>query len=60
VRARRTPNAPGAIRSSSPGTRGVYLAGGFNKAPEAGNRFVIIRYESEAAFDKFWNGGGKT
>ena len=44
---------------------GVYLAGGFNKAktdlgkPEAGNRFVIIRYDSEAAFDKFWNGGGK-
>ena len=44
---------------------GVYLAGGFNKAktdlgkPAAGNRFVIIRYDSEAAFDKFWNGGGK-
>src|SRR6478672_8513442 len=38
---------------------GVYLAGGFNKAktdfgkPETGNRFVIIRYDSEAAFDKF-------
>jgi hypothetical protein len=27
--------------------------------PEAGNRFVIIRYDSEAAYDKFWNGGGK-
>ena len=33
---------------------GVYVAGGFNKAktdlgkPEAGNRFVIIRYDSEA------------
>jgi hypothetical protein len=26
---------------------------------EAGNRFVIIRYYSEAAFDEFWNGGGK-
>jgi len=44
---------------------GVYLAGGFNKAktdfgkPETGNRFVIIRYDSEAAYDKFWNGGGK-
>ena len=44
---------------------GVYLAGGFNKAktnfgkPEAGNRFVIISYYSEAAFDEFWNGGGK-
>jgi hypothetical protein len=44
---------------------GVYLAGGFNKAktdfgkPEAGNRFVIIRYDSEAGYDKFWNGGGK-
>jgi uncharacterized protein (DUF1330 family) len=44
---------------------GVYIAGGFNKAkvdhgPSAvGNRFVIIRYENEAAYDKFWNGGGK-
>jgi uncharacterized protein (DUF1330 family) len=43
---------------------GVYLAGGFNKAkvdhgsPAAGNRFVIIRYPDEAAYDKFWNGGG--
>jgi uncharacterized protein (DUF1330 family) len=44
---------------------GVYVAGGFNKAktdfgkPETGNRFVIIRYDDQAAFDKFWNGGGK-
>ena len=44
---------------------GVYLAGGFNKAkvdhgpPTIGNRFVIIRYENEAAYDKFWNSGGK-
>jgi uncharacterized protein (DUF1330 family) len=44
---------------------GEYLAGGFNKAkvdhgsPPAGNRYVIIRYENEAAYDKFWNGGGK-
>ncbi len=44
---------------------GVYIAGGFNKAkvdhgkPEAGNRVVIIRYENEAAYDKFYNGGGK-
>ena len=44
---------------------GVYLAGGFNKAktdsgkPETGNRFVMVRYDSDAAYDKFWNGGGK-
>ena len=44
---------------------GVYLAGGFNKAKvdhgksEIGNRYVIIRYDSDAAYDKFWNGGGK-
>ena len=44
---------------------GVYLAGGFNKAKvdfgksEIGNRYVIIRYDSEAAYDKFRNGGGK-
>ena len=44
---------------------GVYVAGGFNKAkvdlgkPEVGNRYVIIRYENAAAYDKFWNGGGK-
>ena len=44
---------------------GEYIAGGFNKAkadhggPAAGNRYVIIRYENEAAYDKFWNGGGK-
>jgi uncharacterized protein (DUF1330 family) len=44
---------------------GVYIAGGFNKAtinhggPAIANRYVIIRYENEAAFDKFWNGGGK-
>jgi uncharacterized protein (DUF1330 family) len=43
---------------------GVYVAGGFNKAktdhgsPPAGNRFVIIRYPDEAAYDKFWNSGG--
>ena len=40
-------------------------AGGFNKAkvdhggPAVGNRYVIIRYEDEAAYDKFYNGGGK-
>ena len=44
---------------------GVYIAGGFNKAtinhggPAIANRYVIIRYENEAAFDKFWNSGGK-
>jgi hypothetical protein len=44
---------------------GLYVAGGFNKAkvnfgnPPAGNRYVIIRWENEAAFDKFWSGGGK-
>jgi uncharacterized protein (DUF1330 family) len=44
---------------------GVYIAGGFNKAkvdhgsPAVGNRYVIIRYEDEAAYDKFYNGGGK-
>ena len=44
---------------------GVYIAGGFNKAkvdhggPPVGNRYVIIRYENEAAYDKFYNGGGK-
>ncbi|MBV9530144.1 MAG: hypothetical protein JO283_03475 [Bradyrhizobium sp.] len=44
---------------------GEYIAGGFNKAkvdhrsPPACNRYVIIRYESEAAYHKFWNGGGK-
>ena len=44
---------------------GIYIAGGFNKAkvdhggPPVGNRYVIIRYENEAAYDKFYNGGGK-
>ena len=44
---------------------GAYLAGGFNKAKvdfgksEIGNRYVIIRYDSEAAYDKFWSSGGK-
>ena len=44
---------------------GVYIAGGFNKAkldhggPPVGNRYVIIRYENEAAYDKFYNSGGK-
>ena len=44
---------------------GVYVAGGFNKAKvdhgdaKIGNRFVVIRYDNEAAYDKFWNGGGK-
>ena len=44
---------------------GVYVAGGFNKAkidhggPAVGNRYVIIRFENEAAYDKFFNGGGK-
>ena len=46
-------------------TGGVYIAGGFNKAkvdhgsPAVGNRYVIIRYENEAAYDKFYNSGGK-
>jgi hypothetical protein len=37
---------------------GVYVAGGFNKArlvdgkPPVGNRFVIIRYDNMAAFDR--------
>jgi uncharacterized protein (DUF1330 family) len=44
---------------------GVYVAGGFNKAQvdhgdsKIGNRFVIIRYESGAAWKKYWDGGGK-
>src|ERR1700735_356394 len=44
---------------------GVYIAGGFNKAkvdhggPAVGNRYVIIRYENEAAYNNFYNGGGK-
>jgi hypothetical protein len=44
---------------------GTYIAGGFNKAkvnygkPEAGNRYVIIHFENEAAVNKFWDGGGK-
>jgi uncharacterized protein (DUF1330 family) len=44
---------------------GVYIAGGFNKAkldhggPAVGNRYVIIRFENEAAFNKYWSGGGK-
>ena len=44
---------------------GTYIAGGFNKAkvnygkPEAGNRYVIIHFENEAAANKFWDGGGK-
>ena len=44
---------------------GVYIAGGFNKAKvdhggtAVGNRYVIIRYENEAAYDKFYNSGGK-
>jgi hypothetical protein len=29
------------------------------QAPAIANRYVIIRYENEAAFDKFWNSGGK-
>jgi len=27
--------------------------------PEAGNRYVIIHFENEAAANKFWDGGGK-
>jgi hypothetical protein len=27
--------------------------------PAVGNRYVIIRYENETAYDKFYNGGGK-
>ena len=52
-------------RKSSRRTAASIIAGGFNKAktdfgkPETGNRFVIIRYDSDAAYDKFWNGGGK-
>jgi uncharacterized protein (DUF1330 family) len=44
---------------------GVYIAGGFNKAkvdhggPAIGNRYVILRFENEAAYNKFWSGGGK-
>jgi hypothetical protein len=44
---------------------GLYVAGGFNKAkvnfgnPPVGNRYVIIRWENEAAFDKIWSGDGK-
>ncbi len=44
---------------------GTYIAGGFNKAkvnygkPEAGNRYVIIHFENEAAANKFWDGGGR-
>jgi uncharacterized protein (DUF1330 family) len=39
---------------------GVYIAGGFNKAkvdhggPAVGNRYVIIRYENETAYDRFY------
>jgi hypothetical protein len=38
---------------------GVYIAGGFNKAkltyghPAIGNRYVIVRFDSEAALEKF-------
>ena len=38
-------------------------AGGFNKAkvdhggPPVGNRYLIVRFENEAAYDKFFNGG---
>ena len=27
--------------------------------PAPGNRYVIIRFENEAAYNKFWTGGGK-
>ena len=27
--------------------------------PAVGNRYMIIRYEDEAAYDKFYDGGGK-
>ena len=38
-------------------------AGGFNKAkvdhggPPVGNRYLIVRFENEAAYDKFYSGG---
>ena len=41
------------------------MAGGFNKAkldigqPAVGNRYVIVRWEDEATFEKYWSGGGK-
>ena len=41
---------------------GVYIAGGFNKAkvdhggPPVGNRYLIVRFENEAGYDKFFNG----
>ena len=41
---------------------GVRVAGGFNKAKSVngtavGNRYVVIKWESEAAFDKAQKGG---
>ena len=44
---------------------GVYIAGGVNKAkvdhgsPAVGNRYVIIRYENEAAYNKFYNAAAR-
>jgi hypothetical protein len=54
-----------ALRKLSKTAGGVYIAGDFNKAkvdhggPAVGNRYVIIRFENEAAYNKFWSGGGK-
>jgi uncharacterized protein (DUF1330 family) len=43
---------------------GVYIAGGFNKTTTdlgtaAGNRYVIVKWENKAAWEKAWNGGVK-
>src|ERR1700739_5023643 len=44
---------------------GERLAGGFNKAkvsfgkPEVGNRYVIIKFDSAADQEAFWDKGGK-
>jgi uncharacterized protein (DUF1330 family) len=43
---------------------GSYIAGGFNKAtvnhgsPSAGNRVVIVRFNSDADYDKYYNEAG--
>jgi uncharacterized protein (DUF1330 family) len=43
---------------------GIYIAGGFNKAKTnmgaaVGNRYVIIRWENQATWEKAWDGGIK-
>jgi uncharacterized protein (DUF1330 family) len=46
-------------------TGGTRIAGGFNKAklsigkPPVGNRYVIVRWDSQDAQEKAWNGGIK-